>query len=66
MRAQAPDARYVVVGGVVAVDDAESGRGDDSHAAFVGDGRGQSRERNADAHSALNDGGAGQQIADFE
>ena len=64
--AQPPDARYVVVGRIVAVNDTESGRGDNAHAAFVGDGRGQSRKRDADAHSALNDGRASQQIADFE
>ena len=64
--AQAPDACRIVVLGVFPVDDAQSGRGDHSHTALVGYGRCESREGDAYAHTALNDGKTGQQIADFQ
>lgn len=62
----APDACRIVVFGVFPVDDAQSGRGDHSHTALVGYGRRESREGDAYAHTALNDGKTGQQIADFQ
>ena len=63
---QPPDAGLAVILRIVVVDGSQSGRRDDADASLLGNGRGEARERNADAHAALYDGQRSEQVSDFQ
>ena len=62
---QPPDRGLVIVGGVLLVDQSETGCRDDTHTTLVGHGRSQTRERDAYTHTPLNDGHGGDKFAYF-
>ena len=55
-----PDAGLIVVARMLLVDHAQTGRRDNADTALVSHCRGQTRKRNADAHTALDDGYVGE------